>query len=236
MKVWTALLPLVLLAGLLAQSPAPAGESSPSSQRSFELTTSVAIDVDGAPNAYGPKGNATLDFELNAHEGGTSEGAIVGYMTKTDKRTPELQGPRDPFPGYYISTTGFEDPRNPNNLDPHKYVDASKINYVVLGSFARRNGARLGDFAAVYSKKTGRSVFAIIGDSGNASGAEGSLALLQALGYAFKTGKTGGVEKKDIIIRYYPGSNPQHHFFASQESLDAEAAQLGLNRHFSGQQ
>jgi hypothetical protein len=157
----------------------------------------MAIDVDGAPNAYGPPGKPALDFELNAHRGAISSGEIVGYLTKNnDGRTPEIQGPSDPFPGYFISTTGFEDAANLNRLDPRKYVDASKINYVVLGRFAKQNDAKLGDYVAVHSMRTGNSVFGIIGDSGNSSGAEGSLALLQALGYPVTSGKTGGVETK----------------------------------------
>jgi len=192
----------------------------------------MAIDVDGAPNAYGPAGQPALDFELNAHRGAKASGEIVGYLTKGDGRTPEVQGPQDPFPGYYISTTAFQDKSNPNRLDPRKYVDASKINYVVLGNFAAQNNAKLGDFVAVHSKKTGKSVFGIIADAGNSSGAEGSLALLNGLVYPFHNGKAGGVEKKEIVIRYFPGSNPDHHFFKSQAQIDQEAASLALSKDF----
>ena len=200
--------------------------------RFVELTTSLTLDVDGAPNAYGPPGKPALDFELNAHRGAKASGEIVGYLTKSDGRTPEVQGPQDPFPEYYVSTTAFSDKRNPNRLDSRKYVDASKINYVVLGNFAARHGAKLGDFVAVHSQKTGKSVFGIIGDSGNSTGAEGSLALLRSLGYAVQNGKAGGVEKKEIVIRYFPGSNPDHHFFESQAHIDQEAATLALSKDF----
>jgi hypothetical protein len=201
----------------------------------IELTTPMAIDVDGAPNAYGPKDKPTLDYELNAHVGAKADGKIVGYLTKTDGRTPEVQGAQDPYPGYYISTTSFDDKNNRNPLDPRKYADASKINYVVLGSIMSRQGVKLGDFAAVYSKRTKKSVFAIVGDSGNSSGAEGSLALLQALGYPFKSAKTGGVSAKEIVIRYFPRSNPDGHFFHTQEQIDREATALGLSKDFDPQ-
>lgn len=81
----------------------------------IEITTKMAIDVDGAPNAYGPKGKPKLDYELNAHEGAKETGKIVGYLTRDD-HTPELPGPNDPFPGYYISTAAFYDKGNPNRL------------------------------------------------------------------------------------------------------------------------
>jgi hypothetical protein len=199
----------------------------------FELKTSMTIDVDGAPNAYGPPGKKTLDYERNAHKDNLLRSVIVGYLTQDDGRTPLLQGAGDPCPGYYISTTAFSDRRNGNERDPRKYLDATRINYVVLGKAAARAGAQVGDFVAVYSERTHRSVFGIVGDSGNPTGAEGSLALLQALGYPFTTGKTGEVERKEIIVRYFPGSNPEHQFFDTQANLDAAAASLGLSKDFT---
>jgi hypothetical protein len=203
-----------------------------STQEPIEITTSMKIDVDGAPNAYGPKNKKTLDYELNAHEGASARGKTVGYITREDGRTPEIQGPNDPCPGYYISTSGFFDRNNPNRLDPNRYLDASKINYVVLPTIARKRGVSLGDLVAVYSKKTKKSAFGIVGDSGNSSGAEGSLALLQALGYPFKDGKAGEVTEKEIVVRYFPKSNPGHNFYATQKQIDERARSLGLDRAF----
>ena len=59
-----------------------------------------------------------------------------------------------------------------------KCVDARNINYVVRGNKARRHGAKVGDFVSVYSKRTHKSVFAIVGDTGNPTGDEGSLQLI----------------------------------------------------------
>jgi hypothetical protein len=56
-----------------------------------EILVGMEVDVDGAPNAYGPPGKPTLDFELNAHVGAKSSGAIVGFITKADGRTPETR-------------------------------------------------------------------------------------------------------------------------------------------------
>jgi hypothetical protein len=205
------------------------------SSRPVEITINMKIDVDGAPNAYGPKSKKTLDYERNAHEGAQASGRIVGYLTKKDGYTPELQGRHDPFPGYYISTTGFCDKRNPNLRDPRRYVNASKVNYVVLADVAKDGGVALGDFVAVYSKKTRRAVFGIVGDSGNPGGAEGSLALLRALGYPFKNGKSGEAEK-EIVIRYFPGSNPEHRFFRTQAQINKQARALRLSKKFSSPQ
>jgi hypothetical protein len=76
-------------------------------------------------------------------------------------------------------------------------------------------------------------VFAVVGDTGNPSGNEGSLHLLQDLGYPFHDGKNESVEKPEIVIRFYPNSNPTHRFFFTQAELDKAATELGLSRDFS---
>jgi hypothetical protein len=85
----------------------------------------------------------------------------------------------------------------------------------------------------VYSRRTRRAVFGLVGDSGNPSGDEGSLHLLQALGYPFHDGKSESVTRPEIVIRFYPGSNPKHEFFHTQAALNAAAAKLGLSLAFA---
>jgi hypothetical protein len=202
-------------------------------QASFEvLTHRMDVDVDGAPNAYGPPGKPALDVLINAHDLERADHRIVGYLLD-NKQRPILQGPRDPFPGYYISQTAFADVANPNERDPRGYVDARDINYVVRGDEARRRGVKVGDFVAVYSKKTHKAVFAIVGDTGNPTGDEGSLHLLQELGYPFHDGISDSVTRPEIVIRFYPNSNPKHQFFFTQTALDEAATKLGLSRDFS---
>ena len=191
------------------------------------------VDVDGAPNAYGPPGAKTLDVLKNAHYRGRQGAEIVGYLTEdSHPNVPVPQGPRDPYPGLYISQTAFTDPRILDEKNVHRYVDATQINYIVLGDKAESLGARLGDFVAVYSRRTHRSVYGIAGDDGNPSGDEGSLHLLQALGYPFHDGRDDAVENSEIVVRFFPHSNQQGQFFRSQAALDAAARQLGLSRDF----
>jgi hypothetical protein len=202
---------------------------------SFEiLTHRMDVDVDGAPNAYGPPGSHALDNLLDAHSRRRPNARIVGYLTQPrHPNLPIVQGPHDPFPGYYVSQTAFSNSDCANEHDPRCYVDATRINYVVLGKAAKRLGARLGDFVAVYSRRTHRSVFGIVGDDGNPSGNEGSLHLLQALGYPFHDGIHDAVEGREVVIRFYPRSNPGQMFFRSQSALDAAAVKLGLSRDFT---
>jgi len=196
------------------------------------LTHRMDVDVDGAPNAYGPPGAEALDILLNGHYLNRADKEIVGYLIDEHGR-PILQSRKDPYPGYYISQTAFSDIKNRNERDPRRYVDARNINYVVRGTVARRRGVRVGDFVSVFSRRTGRSVFAIVGDTGNPTGDEGSLHLLQDLGYHFHDGKSDSVETPEIVIRFYPNSNPKHEFFFTQADLDAVATKLGLSRDFS---
>ncbi len=199
-------------------------------RRAVEVLVKMDVDVDGAPNAYGPKGKKTLDILQHAlaPKGTTDAGKVVGYMTDYEGGPPTVQRAGDPYPGYYVSQTDFADVKNKRMEDPRRYVDATKINYVVLGKVAEKAGAQLGDFATVYSCRTGRAVYAIVADSGNPSGAEGSLALVQALGYPLKNGIDDSVDGREIVVRYYPGSNAARTFFHSQGQLDEAAKKLGL--------
>jgi hypothetical protein len=227
-------LPFVAVVLVFSLSVTAAAQAQDGTQHpSFEmLTHRMDVDVDGAPNAYGPTDKETLDVLLYAHYLNRADEPIVGYLTDEHGR-PILQGPNDPFPGYYISQTAFSDVENQNERDPRRYVDARNINYVVRGNKARRHGVKVGDFVSVYSKRTQKSVFAIVGDTGNPTGNEGSLHLLQDLGYPFHEGKNESVEKREIVIRFYPNSNPEHRFFFTQAELDEAATKLGLSRDFS---
>jgi len=80
-------------------------------------------------------------------------------LAKNADGEPSVQGPNDPFPGYYVSATALADRTKPVN-DPTRYVDASKIPFIVLpGAMAREIGARPGDFAAVFNQRNGQSSF-----------------------------------------------------------------------------
>ena len=205
-----------------------------SKKASAEIIVPMAIDVDGAPNSYGPNDALALDYELNAHVGAKPSGKIVGYLTRDDDgRTPIAQGPRDPYPGFYISTTGYEDKNNSRREDPRRYVNAAEINYTLLATVAKDAGVRCGDFCVVHSLRTRFTVYAIVGDTGNSRGAEGSLALLQRLGYNVKDGKSGGEDAAKIVVRYFAGTNLERLFFFLQSELETHARSLDLDTDFS---
>jgi Fungal chitosanase of glycosyl hydrolase group 75 len=167
----------------------------PGSQ-AFFFVSGMTIDADGAPNAYDPD-DTGLDDMANAGVPTHWDGII------TDRDgNPLIQGESDPFPGYYISCTSLSD-QSKKFTDPTRYVDASKIPYVVLpNDLADRGGARLGDFAVVMNLRNGKSSYAIYADIGTMG--EGSIALADNIGI-WSDARRGG-ESDGILYLVFPGS------------------------------
>ena len=165
----------------------------------FFYESGMTIDADGAPNAYHPE-NTGLDDLANAGAPGRWEG-----LAKDGDGQPFIQGENDPFPGYYVSATALADHSKAVN-DPARYVDASKIPFIVLpGGMARQIGARPGDFAVVFNQRNGKSSFAIYGDVGPADRiGEGSVALAENLGI-HSDARNGGA-RRGVVYLVFPGS------------------------------
>jgi hypothetical protein len=165
----------------------------------FFYESGMTIDADGAPNAYHPD-NTGLDDLMNAGAPGNWQG-----LAKDADGEPFVQGPDDPFPGYYVSATALADRTKPVN-DPTRYVDASKIPFIVLpGAMARQFGARPGDFAAVINLGNGKSSRAIFGDTGPSNRiGEGSMALAENLG--IRSDARNGGARRGILYLVFPGS------------------------------
>lgn len=182
--------------------------------RAFLFVAGMTIDADGAPNAYSPD-NTGLDELSNAGEPGHWNGII----TDSDG-DPLIQKESDPFPGYYISCTSLAD-RSKEYGDPTKYVDASKIPYVVLPrEVAERGGARLGDFAVVVNLRSGKSSFAIYADIGTLG--EGSIALADALG--IRSNARDGGAYRGILYVVFPGSG--NHGPRTMAEIESEGEKL----------
>lgn len=170
----------------------------------FFYRSGLAVDADGAFRAYHPNDRLGLD-SLN-HAG--RPGNWWALVTENGKPTghPVLQRKSDPAPGFYVSTTALYDPANPNPRDPHRYVDAAKIPYVVLHPVALRH-ARLGDFATVVNLQNGKVVGAVVADESAADlrVGEGSIALAKRLGIDASP-RRGGKEEPVVAYIVYPGS------------------------------
>jgi glycosyl hydrolase group 75 (putative chitosanase) len=185
----------------------------------FFFESSLSVDADGAPNAYHPDNRGIADL-ANAGTSGSWSG-----LAEDKNGVPFIQGPGDAFPGYYVSSTDLADRTKAVN-DPTRYVDASRIPYIVLPEgMEARTGAHPGDFAVVFNLQKGKSSPAIYADTGPTDRiGEGSVALAESLGL-WSDARSGGTTR-GILYLVFPGSgngNPR-----PIEEINAEAKRLFL--------
>lgn len=208
----------------------------PSSPEAVFFKAGLAIDADGAPNAYHPD-NIGLDNLRNAGKPGN----WWGVVTDTGKAdgTPVVQGSNDPFPGYYVSQTALKDPRK-KRTDPTAYVDSREIPYIALpskfklGEAAQALGIVKGDLAAVFNGKNSKMSYAIFADVGpRDSLGEGSIALAKNLG--IKDSPKNGGTSADVVYVVFPRSgNGRPQTIAEIESNGAQLLATWVGRLPSG--
>lgn len=176
--------------------------------RTFFYKSTMGVDADGAPNAYGPH-NSGLDWTRNAGHPGHWTSIVTDNGKPGGK--PVLQGRSDPFPGLYISTTALVDPSVNSERDLSRYVNASDIPYVSMTGAAfhwayeappHGRGLRKGDLAYVYYR--GNSASAILAEVGGSELGEGSIALAKLLGGSGNP--RSGTLPRHVIFILFPGS------------------------------
>jgi peptidoglycan hydrolase-like protein with peptidoglycan-binding domain len=176
----------------------------------------MTVDADGSPRAYNAQ-NTGLDALGNAGKPGNWWGLATDSHGK-----PVVQGPNDPAPGNYVSTTALEDARFASS-DPRRYVDSEKVPFIAMPPQLKDEGVKLGDLVAVRNERTGKTVFAIVADVGPKDHlGEGSIKLAQELGInadARRGGATGGVS-----YVAFPGSKKTG--VNTFETIQAEGARL----------
>jgi hypothetical protein len=193
------------------------------SSKTICFKTGMFIDADGSPNAYCPD-NKGLDATANAGGPGNWYGIVTDQAKK-----PVLQQAGDPHPGCYISPTSLAD-KNLAATNPLKYVDAEKIPYIALpGALLTAAGIKLGDFAFVKNKATGKSSYAIFADGGPGGKiGEGSIYLAQQLGIPNTSPRNGGATG-DILYIVFPGTGMGNGTLRSLEAIQQEG-QKALDR------
>jgi hypothetical protein len=178
--------------------------TTPSKLSAFFYRSGLAIDADGAFRAYHPNDRLGLDSLSHAGHPGDWWALVTDNEEKYGR--PVTQKKSDPAPGYYVSTTALYDPNNYDVRDPHRYVDAASIPYVVLHPKALHY-ARLGDFATVVNLRNGKLSAGIVADvsAANLPIGEGSIALADILSVDSRP-RYGGEQSKVIAYVIYPGS------------------------------
>ena len=179
----------------------------------FYFESGFLVDADGAPNAYNAD-NTGLDDLSNAGEPGGWDGII-----QNEDGEPAVQGPDDPFPGYYISCTSLFDPTK-HHRDPARFVNATEVPYVALPhDLAAQTGTKLGDLVFVVNRHTGQSAWAIFADMG--AFGEGSIALAENLGINSDARRGGTPTGISYVV--FPGSGDGQPKSADQIDMLGEA-------------
>lgn len=168
----------------------------------------MSICADGAPKAYHANDSKALDYLANAGRPGNWWGIV------TEGGTPVVQGRGDPAPGYYVSTTALNNPGFAKT-DPARYVDATRIPYIVLPlrrytRFHQSPRLRLSDVGVAYNTANGLTSFVQFAELGPSSKiGEGSIALADALGIN-SNAKNGGTSRRQVVYVVFPGTGPGH--------------------------
>ena len=161
----------------------------------------LTVDADGSPRAYGPPGMECLDYLANAGRAGNWWGVVAD-----EDGSPLVQGPSDPSPGHYISTTSYQRVGF-SRSDPRRYLDSETVPYAVLpGTIARRlPEVVLGSRVLIEHMGSGKTVEAVCGDIGpDTHLGEASIAAATTLGVN-PDPKKGGVETKIFRFTFYVG-------------------------------
>jgi len=153
----------------------------------------MRIDGDGCPRCYAPAdaGLHPLDYLANAGK----PGDWYGLVCKPNGE-PVIQGPADPYPGYYVSPTAFGD-KTKAPIDPARYVDSETVSYIAIPPDLKEQGVKLGDLCVVaYNSMCWPAIVADIGPRKKYG--EGSIKLAKQLSIP-SSPKNGGV---DIGVTY----------------------------------
>jgi hypothetical protein len=131
----------------------------------------IAIDADGAPDAYGP---ASAEHPEGC---GTDTLSSAGYPTAKDDPIPDRwqdvlvpdpTAPDEPYLNgrYYISKTSLFDPSVDSDLAPGKFVDANQVAYIVMPNlWLTHLGVQLGDLCLLWHARINQRVVAIVADA-----------------------------------------------------------------------
>lgn len=197
----------------------------PNSTAYFYVTSNIAIDADGAPNAYHPD-DIGLDALANAwFPDGDWKSVLV--VDPDDASKPFIQ-PSGEFAGYFLSMTSLHS-RLPDT-DAHRYVDALTTPYIVFpGKFYHIRGTGIyGDFAVVRNLSNGKQTSAIVADGGMPDTALGevSISLAERLGGHNVNPRTGaGQPTGPFVYLLFPRSRMQPPWPVTVAQLDQRATE-----------
>lgn len=176
----------------------------------FYITSNMAIDADGAPNAYHPEDKG-IDALSNA---GFPNGGWKSILVSdpTNNSTPYIQ-PNGEYAGYFVSMTTLQDKTLPKT-DIHRYIDSRNIPYMVFpGKFYSTKGTgTFGDLAISRNLSNNKETPVIVADAGptNAELGEVSIRLAENLGGNNVNPRNGaGMPQGKFVYAVFPKSKAE---------------------------
>jgi Fungal chitosanase of glycosyl hydrolase group 75 len=169
-------------------------------------SSGAAVDADGAPNAYAPKGSGLPHLDDLDNAG--SDGDWYGVVTANGRPNgdPVVQGPNGPFPGNYVSATALQDPSY-GPADPRRYVDSTKISYFSIPENAHRDfGITKGDVGLAYDTRTGCMTAGVVADIGPKN-KWGELSVKAASNLRLPTSAINGGADSGVVFVVFKGSS-----------------------------
>jgi len=199
----------------------------PASSAYFYATVRMAVDADGAPNAYHPEDKG-IDALVNAgYPDKNWESVLVADPDKPG--TPFVQKDGE-FAGYFVSKTALQDKRLPTT-NASRYVDAREIPYIVFpGGFLRAKGTGdFGDFGMALNVGNGKGSPFIVADAGpeNAELGEVSIRLAESLGGVTVNPRNGaGIPRGRFLYVVFPGSKSDPPWPVSRGQIQQRSQRL----------
>lgn len=203
-------------------------------------SNNIKINADGAPNAYHPD-----DIGLHCTRDNDFKGleclANSGYPSKSWWKSVLVPDPKNPhkpyiqssgpFAGYYISSTALTNPAITDPTNPERYVDASKIPYLVFpGKYYRMKGTgRLGDLGYAINLSNNKASPFVVADIGpyNAELGEISIELGVRLGGNTPNPRTGtGSPTGEILFILFPYSSISNPWPLTLGEIEQKAKEL----------
>jgi hypothetical protein len=203
----------------------------------------VAVDADGAPNAYGPASGSDdpdgcgLDSLTAAcYPPGADD--PLGQENWRDILVPDPKNPGVPYlkpDGFYISMTTLCDESKPD-IAPGKFIDASAVSYIVMPQFfVDHLGMKLGDLCVLVHDKIKKPVVAIVGDYCPFTEELGEMSIKTALnlGAGEASPREGTTFPRGMIsCRLFKNSAPKAIWPLTDENLQAMLPELAKKHGF----
>ncbi|MBI5091301.1 MAG: hypothetical protein HZB26_02535 [Candidatus Hydrogenedentes bacterium] len=188
----------------------------------FFFLAGMAIDADGAPNAYDPENQRGLDFLGNAGCNGNWWALATDNGRASGKPLIQTGGE---FKGFYIAQTSLRDNSKPD-ADITKYADSRHVPFISLPKGLMERGVgQVGDLAVVYNMRNDKLEFAIVADEGpNDAIGEGSISLARSLGIGINMRAHSAGQDTDVVYLVFPGTATRPKWPRSQEEIRDKAA------------